>query len=495
MNTAALSKPSRPAARTSRVLWHWESNVLFHRDEPICQFEPDRVVLREIRLRPGGESLIGGAGCPMGWRMFWGTHEPMICDSFETRADRDTAELLVHSHEKDQREHQQFRLTVRKTARGFEYEAHSSIEADADIFGRESKLEFMNFLPTWMTLPGLSGFEYMRAGTDPLRQTAEYQYYSFDAEWELGQRSLLPLNLLYLSSQSDIHLRPDGVIAAIHSPRGNPAVQLLGKTASHSCAFLCNAMWDLHLVNGEYAYARQQRVQGKPELREGERHEAHWRVFQLTEDESQAFRREGVVRRVSDAEAAERRFPALRLPLTRFDIAVNAQDHDPSRFFTPWMDDVERARIPAGLHMQRPHYEPGVCVWTTTDGEGCLQVETKTGRTAGWQLAGVNTIPLRVGVSYRISAETRTRDLAGEGAWLAAATADRDLGLRSAPVTEWTRSAVVRGTPDWTVLSVDVRLDRDIRLDRRVENRVRVALFHSGCGVSEFRRFRCEEIR
>jgi hypothetical protein len=254
-------------------------------------------------------------------------------------------------------------------------------------------------------------------------------------------------------------------------------------------------MWDLHLVDSEYAYARQQRVEGRPVLRKGERHEAHFRVFQLTDDESQTFRREGVVRRVPEAEAAQRRFPALRLPVTLFDVAVNFHDHDPSRFFTPWMDEVERTRVPAALHMLPPHYEPGVCVWTTAGDEGCLQVETGTGRKAGWQLAGVNTIPLRVGVTYRIAVETRTRDLTGEGAWIAVATADRDVGLRSAAVTQWTRSGIVRGSRDWTALNVDIRLDRDIRLDQRVENRVRVAFFHSGCGVSQFRRFHCEEVK
>ena len=141
----------------TQTLLHWKANVLFHGDEPVCQFEPDRVVLREIRLRPGGEALIGGAGCPMGWRLFWGTHEPMICDSFETRAGCDHAELVVHSHENGRPERQEFYLTIRRTDTGFEYEACSAIEALDDLLGRESKLEFMNFLPTRMTLPGVSG--------------------------------------------------------------------------------------------------------------------------------------------------------------------------------------------------------------------------------------------------------------------------------------------------------------------------------------------------
>jgi hypothetical protein len=159
------------------------------------------------------------------------------------------------------------------------------------------------------------------------------------------------------------------------------------------------------------------------------------------------------------------------------------------------VDDIERTNIPAGLHMLPPHYEPGICAWISDHGEGFLQVETQTSRMAGWQLAGVNTIPLRVGVTYRISVEARTRGLAGEGAWLAVATADRDLGLRSARVTEWTRSPAVRASQNWTTLGADVTLDHDIRLDQRVENRVRVAFFHSGRGTSQFRRFRCEGCR
>ena len=274
------------------------------------------------------------------------------------------------------------------------------------------------------------------------------------------------------SKQGKIQLKRDGVFGPFDGPAGNPVLRPVGPMAGGSRLSICPWGYDVHLYVPFENSSWERTVQGPAEL------EAAFDIFRCPEEKSREML--AAAERPVIPEEEKSRFVQVPVFLARndftrsFDPEACNQDIDPYE----WHCGRE-VSIPVDDGGEMPEFE-----WEKkggVEGGGQLIIQSEEPAAGSWSFSLLGPFffgPLwRRSTKLRLSARVKTKNLTGEGAFLAIGWRDLEGTLYAAHCA---LSEKLRGSNGWTELSVEIRNKPDRAYSARI------GLEFVGAGVACF---------
>jgi len=390
---------------------------------------PRPLVLRSLRLTPGGMPLVEGV------QLYWtlrrsatvsGARAVTTDRLTELRVKRQRSDqLLVRASGRDQGGIATSTTTLQVTydakRRGYVYDFQSVLDvASPEEFHAGEELSFEYSDPWFAGLPA-------PAVAFPGAWKGRYQRFVYEAS--NGEALQVPLNHFQSSHKSGIRLRENGLFAAVFEPDGNPAFQLVGETARRTVLSVCPWGYDVHL-----GLSVRPEELSKPV-------EARFRVFQLPLAAARHME-EGA--RLPPLEPAEQAFSVVPAYERRCSFSKPCDASQPYVGIDPWpwrplsgsghsWDNTEGRSDRFSLRISKE--DPGLAEWAVQhEGAG------------GWME------PWTTRRGARISCFVKTSQVNGPGSYVAA----RYNVPNEPDVYSLVSSPKIKGTTGWTRLSLEL---------------------------------------
>jgi hypothetical protein len=383
---------------------------------------PRPVILRDIRLTPGGEPLVGciqlfekPAGLVITDQLkdltVEGDGSDRLRVTFVTRDAYDVAEskrVLTLTYDADRETYV------------YDFQGELTFLSPETLNGKGTNTEFSDPWFNGCPAPALE-FQGMW----------ERRYQNFIYEAADGSVVSIPINHYTTSHKGNIRLKPDGMFMTAYEPDANPAIQFVGDTADKCYISICWWGYDYHL----------NRSITPDELFEPIR--THFRVFNCPSTTARALVDRGVTPPLGDNEwAGWDAYPVYERSCS-FDKGLRLDeswDGDIDPF--PWTFSGEGAEWDRtsgrtdsnSLKISRD--STGLTRWQTFQGDG----------------AGYFAEPWKPCKGYRVSCWVKTEDIDGRGATVALQYHVPNSQQISAVYT----ARRISGTRGWTKLEVEI---------------------------------------
>jgi len=283
-------------------------------------------------------------------------------------------------------------------------------------------LEYQDLMPGGSFYPHLEGYD-----------RRKYQWQVWEAPD--GKTYKIPLHHFKSPDKEHILLKEDGIFAYLLEKAGNPAIQLLGDTASRSEVAICWWMWDPHV----YLL-----TPGKIACHSGEAYEVRYRLFEIDESQGQALLDRALLRPECSLDGVAA--PIFHFGLNTFDEPVSAEV-DSEEWF--WECNEARWEFPR---------EDRHCLWEHTvsrSGSSSLALRgDDDGKLWYWTVpfCGAHMRPApTLAKQLRLTAWVKTENVEGRARVGFRLLTDPNRGVGTA--TEYA-GPELSGTHDWTELEL-----------------------------------------
>ncbi|MFC1508833.1 hypothetical protein ACFL60_03985 [Candidatus Omnitrophota bacterium] len=393
-------------------------------DEPMqalmmFQKVPRPILLRYLKLTPGGKPLVSGV------QLYWksGVVITDVLDGLEVKGSG-TDRLTVVFTVKDKWD----TITVVRTLT-VTYDA--SLNSYVYDFKDNAVINFPESLDKNNTV----SIEYC----DPWMVDSPAPSQKFDGMWkgrytqfayESSDGRIVSIPHVHYGSnqKGGIRLKQDGILAAVYEPDGNPAIQIMGETASKTVIGICGWAYDIHL-----GYRADAKELYKPI-------KTHFRIILCPDDKARSMNSAAVIPN-SDLNGLK------EIPMyersSSFEKALRVgQPHSGDIDPWGWVSQDEAGTV----------WDAG----TGRTGSRSLKIEKDTPGIATWHTVsegqGYFTEPWTPCKGYEISCWVRTEKVDGEGASVGVCYIVPNV----APKWPFTRSRRLTGTNGWTKLTVSI---------------------------------------
>lgn len=502
---------------------------------PVILFDRDRGLFGQGHLTPGGYEMFprpdmhwSGGGF---FRPFWGNTSGLKrrLISFRSSSTPRKAVFRVVTRPDAGVVESDWRMTVTYDA-GFRSYVYD-IVTTARVFrqalpGKYNPIEFEYFdlYPTGL-LDNRTAFQFYREGRHCPVPGPLWSYLVYEPDLDVYDCNQwwikAPLNRWITSAQNNVRVRRDGWIGFMHSPSGNPMVQLAGDTAVVSRVDMCNWFYDLHF-NHVLRF-----VQEPP--RKGFEVTARFRILSFDRARSAPILAQAQTPVYVAAERQSKAYPRFEESgVNSFERGVSLEVGNHARIWRPFHDHpfytnfgVTDVRMHATGRKERlfrdfPLPAGGASRDVTTNPHACCLWERKLGRTgnsslhvrttaaciAGWNLPLFESPQLKPGRRYRLSVWIKTKALRGRGVSLGFfldpyrnwVLYERDPRREKLPVFADIR---VKGNTDWRRVELVTPVLEAARHGKVFEYDLAMCalqpvLWHEGTGASWFDDFLIE---
>lgn len=414
---------------------------------------PVPLQFQNIVLRPGGEPLLHAI-----WRFReGGTGAPVDLLDFEA-AEMGPERLQLSLHTRSQANPWVVNATTVEVSYDadrdrFLYDVEIELEPDQEHLPDEipGAMEFFNLKPygiidDWLR-PGYFDPAVLKGRDDPgAWATERLDFFLYE---EPGDATvLLPVNQYNHSHTHKEMVQPQGRLAFVNHPAGNPTVRLKDDTTLQVFTDRCHLVHDEHIIGQFNKRADGRGFEGRQRV--------HFVLYDSYGEESDEL--------ISRAHVKELPATDLARVVPRREVDLKGYDsfERPHR-----MDEVDKGDfwVPvSGWDSANTDWwwcsPPGEvlakqCIWDRTHGRtgrASLKVVTDDDGRAGWESLW-HPIFLRPQCRYLLSCYVRTRDLKGKGAFLGYFFGpDEAAREKGEPYEVRANDAGVAGTTDWTYL-------------------------------------------
>jgi hypothetical protein len=412
-----------PVARLDTVLVEQPEQSLRY-----FNLTPRPIVLRRLKLSPGGKPLIEGV------QLYWvlkrsATIAGARCIATDILSDlrvegegsdRFILEIECHDPYGMASSKRILTLTYDRNIGSYVYDFQCTLEVSSpeEFYGSKGDVSFEYSDPWFVDLPAPSiAF--------PGAWKGRYQRFVYEAKG--GDVLQVPINHFPSSHKSHIHLKENGVFAAVYEAIGNPALQILGETAKRTVLSICPWGYDVHmgliLRNEELSYPI----------------EARFRVFQLSDSDAKHMES---LARLPSLKPEEARFSILPAYERRCSFEKPCDISKPYEGIDPW---IWMPLAGTGHSWEKGEgHSDGFSLKIEKQDFGLAQWGIQHEGAGGWMGPWMPRRPVS------ISCFVKTKDVEGLGSSIAAR-----YNIPNEPdVYPILSSKRLRGNNDWTRLSV-----------------------------------------